>query len=263
MKRQSGLPWRRALAFTFAVLVWSGQALAADIHVVTSGGFTAAYKMLVPLFEEATGHRVVSAYGASMGNAPDAIPSRLARGEQFDIVILADSGLETLQREGKVQPGSRVDLGRSLIGAVARKGTSPRPDVSTLQGLRQALLDAKSIAYSASASGTYLSNELFQRLGVAEQVKDKAHRIQSERVGTVVERGDADLGFQQVSELLPFTQLDYLGPIAAEAQQRVFFSAGLTTNAKEPEAARQLVKFLSSPAAAPIVRITGLEPAGQ
>ncbi|MCT9070193.1 substrate-binding domain-containing protein [Cupriavidus gilardii] len=256
-------PWHRALAFVFAVLIWSGQALAADIHVVTSGGFTAAYKLLVPLFEQATGHRVISAYGASMGNAADAIPNRLARGERFDIVILADSGLAALQREGRVQPDSRVDLGRSLIGAVVRKGTEPRPDVSTVEGLRQALLDARSIAYSASASGTYLSTELFQRLGVAEQVKGKAHRILSERVGTVVLRGDADLGFQQVSELLPFSQLDFLGPIAAEAQQRVFFSAGLTADAREPEAARQLIQFLASPAAAPIVRITGLEPAGQ
>ncbi len=256
-------PWHRALAFVFAVLIWSGQALAADIHVVTSGGFTAAYKLLVPLFEQATGHRVISAYGASMGNAADAIPNRLARGERFDIVILADSGLAALQREGQVQPDSRVDLGRSLIGAVVRKGTEPRPDVSTVEGLRQALLDARSIAYSASASGTYLSTELFQRLGVAEQVKGKVHRILSERVGAVVLRGDADLGFQQVSELLPFTQLDFLGPIAAEAQQRVFFSAGLTADAREPEAARQLIQFLASPAAAPIVRITGLEPAGQ
>ncbi|WP_456281277.1 substrate-binding domain-containing protein [Cupriavidus sp. JZ107] len=256
-------PWHRALAFAFAVLIWSGQALAADIHVVTSGGFTAAYKLLVPLFEQATGHRVISAYGASMGNAADAIPNRLARGERFDIVILADSGLAALQREGRVQPDSRVDLGRSLIGAVVRKGTEPRPDVSTVEGLRQALLDVRSIAYSASASGTYLSTELFQRLGVAEQVKGKAHRILSERVGAVVLRGDADLGFQQVSELLPFTQLDFLGPIAAEAQQRVFFSAGLTADAREPEAARQLIQFLASPAAAPIVRITGLEPAGQ
>ncbi|WP_064575295.1 substrate-binding domain-containing protein [Cupriavidus gilardii] len=256
-------PWHRALAFVFAVLIWSGQALAADIHVVTSGGFTAAYKLLVPLFEQATGHRVISAYGASMGNAADAIPNRLARGERFDIVILADSGLAALQREGRVQPDSRVDLGRSLIGAVVRKGTEPRPDVSTVEGLRQALLDARSIAYSASASGTYLSTELFQRLGVAEPVKGKAHRILSERVGAVVLRGDADLGFQQVSELLPFTQLDFLGPIAAEAQQRVFFSAGLTADAREPEAARQLIQFLASPAAAPIVRITGLEPAGQ
>ena len=256
-------PWHRALAFVFAVLIWSGQALAADIHVVTSGGFTAAYKLLVPFFEQATGHRVISAYGASMGNAADAIPNRLARGERFDIVILADSGLAALQREGRVQPDSRVDLGRSLIGAVVRKGTEPRPDVSTVEGLRQALLDARSIAYSASASGTYLSTELFQRLGVAEQVKGKAHRILSERVGTVVLRGDADLGFQQVSELLPFSQLDFLGPIAAEAQQRVFFSAGLTADAREPEAARQLIQFLASPAAAPIVRITGLEPAGQ
>ncbi len=235
-------------------------AQAAEIRVVTSGGFSAAYDQLVPLYEQATGNKVVTERGASIGNAPDSIPSRMARGEQFDIVILADSALDKLIEQGKVQAGSRVDLARSMIGMSVRKGT-PKPDISTVDALRQTLLNAKSIAYSASASGTYLSTELFQRLGVAEQIKDKAKKIYSERVGAVVLRGDAEIGFQQVSELLPFKELEFVGPLPDEVQQRVFFSAGVATGAPQPEAARQLIRFLAAPAAAAIVRSTGMEPA--
>ncbi|BDB24499.1 molybdenum ABC transporter substrate-binding protein [Cupriavidus sp. TA19] len=243
----------------FVLLVWlAGPAWADDIRVITSGGFTAAYQQLVPLYEAATQDRVITAYGASMGNAPDSIPSRLARGETFDVVILADSGLDKLIAEGKVANGSRVDLARSLIGMSVRKGT-PKPDISTPEALKRTLLDAKSIAYSASASGTYLSTELFHRLGVADQVKDKARKIYSERVGTVVARGDAEIGFQQISELLPFKELDFVGALPAELQQAVFFSAG-TAAGRQTAAVARFVRFLASPAAATIVRTTGLEP---
>lgn len=250
---------RRVVLTALSLVLLAGNALAADIRVISSGGFTAAYQQLIPLYEQASQNKVITSYGASIGNAPDSIPSRLARGETFDIVILADAGLETLVKEGKVTPGSRVDLARSVIGMSVRKGT-PRPDISTVDALRQTLLNAKSIAYSASASGTYLSTELFQRLGVADQVKDKARKIFSERVGTVVARGDAEIGFQQVSELLPFKELDFVGPLPDEVQQTIFFSAGLMAGAREPEAARHLIRFLASPAAAFIVRGTGMEP---
>jgi len=260
---------RRALGALMGVAVSLGVALAAaapataqaaEIRVVTSGGFSAAYDQLIPLYEQATGHKVTTARGASIGNAPDSIPSRMARGEQFDIVILADSALDQLIAQGKVQPGSRVDLARSMIGMSVRKGT-PVPDISTVEALKQTLLNAKSIAYSASASGTYLSTELFQRLGVAEQIKDKATKIYSERVGAVVLRGDAEIGFQQVSELLPFKELQFVGALPDEVQQRVFFSAGLATGAPQADAARHLIRFLAAPAAAAIVRSTGMEPA--
>ncbi|MBO0990747.1 substrate-binding domain-containing protein [Delftia sp. SD018] len=237
-------------------------AAADEIRVVTSGGFSAAYDQLIPLYEQATGHKVVTSRGASMGNAQDSIPSRLARGEQFDIVILADGALDNLAAQGKVEAGSRVDLARSMIGMSVRKGT-PKPDISTVDALKQTLLDAKTIAYSASASGTYLANELFPRLGVAEQMKGKATRILSERVGAVVLRGDADIGFQQVSELLPFKELEFVGPLPDEVQQRVFFSAGVATGTKSPDTARHLIRFLAAPAAAPIVRSTGMEPAAK
>ncbi len=233
----------------------------AEIRVITSGAFTEAYKQLVPLFERESGHKVISSFGASMGNAPDAIPTRLARGEQFDIIILAGPALDGFIKEGKAVAGSRVDLVRSTIGFAVKSG-APKPDISTVPKLKQALLDAKSIAYSASASGTYFSTELVQKLGIAEQVLPKSKRILSERVGTVVARGDAELGLQQVSELVPIPGIDYIGPLPDEVQQATFFSAGIVTGAKELEAARALIKFFTSAKAAPVIAKTGLEPVG-
>ena len=233
----------------------------AEIRVITSGAFTEAYKQLVPLFEKESGHKVISSFGASMGNAPDAIPTRLARGEQFDIIILAGPALDGFIKEGKAVAGSRVDLVRSTIGFAVKSG-APKPDISTVPKLKQALLDAKSIAYSASASGTYFSTELVQKLGIADQVLPKSKRILSERVGTVVARGDAELGLQQVSELVPIPGIDYVGPLPDEVQQATFFSAGIVTGAKEPEAARALIKFFTSAKAAPAIAKTGLEPVG-
>ncbi|MBQ0943014.1 substrate-binding domain-containing protein [Ideonella sp. 4Y16] len=235
-------------------------AWAAEIRVVTSGAFTEAYKQLIPIYEQATGHTVISSFGASIGNAPDSIPSRFARGEVFDLVILSEGGLEALVKAGQVQPGSRIDLARSKIGAAVRKGT-PKPDISTVEALKKTLLDAKSVAYSASASGTYLSTELFPKLGVAERLKETGKRILSERVGAVVARGDAELGFQQVSELIYFKELDFIGTLPEEVQQTIFFSAGLVKDSKQAELATHLARFLASAAVAEIVRATGLEPA--
>ena len=134
-------------------------AQATEIRVISSGGFTAAYNVLAPRFEKMTGKKIVSAYGASMGNAPDAIPQRLARGEPTDIIILARSALDDFAARGVVRPDSRVDLAESRIGVTVRAGAS-KPDISTVDALRQTLLAAPSIAYSASASGVYVSTEL-------------------------------------------------------------------------------------------------------
>ena len=231
----------------------------AEIRVITSGAFTEAYKLLVPEFEKASGHKVISSFGASMGNAPDAIPTRLARGEAFDLIILAGPALDQFIKDGKAVPGSRVDLVRSSIGFAVKTG-APKPDISTVAKLKQTLLDAKSIAYSASASGVYFSTVLVQKLGIADQVLPKSRRILSERVGTVVARGDAELGLQQVSELVPIPGIDYIGPLPEEVQQNTFFSAGIVVGAKEPDAAREVIRFFTSAAAASLIAKTGLEP---
>ncbi len=250
--------WSGAL-LAAGLLAFALAPYAAEIKVMTSGGFAAAYDELRPAFEQATGHKVSTAYGSSQGGAPDSIPSRLARGEPVDIVILAGPALDGLIKAGHVAEGSRVDLVRSTIGMVVRAG-APRPDISTVEALKRTLLEAKSIAYSASASGTYLSTELFPKLGINDQIKGKARRILSERVGSVVARGEAEIGFQQVSELLPIPGVDYVGPLPPEVQKVTLFSAGIAVGSKEPEAARALIRYFTSPEVAPIVAKTGLEP---
>lgn len=232
---------------------------AADIQVITSGAFAEALKALVPEYEKQSPNKVIISYGSSMGAAPDSIPSRLARDERFDVLILAAPALESFIKSGAVQPGSRVDLVASVIGAAVKAG-APKPDISTVPALKQALLNAKSVAYSASASGTYLSTELFPKLGIAEQMSKTAKKIYSERVGTVVARGDAELGFQQVSELIPISGIDFIGEIPPEVQQTVLFSAGITNNVANLNASRDLIAFLASPKAAPTIQKAGLKP---
>lgn len=257
--RTNSLPAWALLPFLAGVLLLAGAANAVEIRVMTSGGFTAAYNELTPQYEKLAGDKVLTAYGASMGTAPDAIPMRLARGEPVDIVILAAPALDELIKQGKVVPGSRVDLVRSTIGMAVRAG-APKPDIGTVEALKRTLREAKSIAYSASASGVYLSTVLFPRLGIWDEIKGKSRKIESERVGTVVARGDAEIGFQQVSELLPIPGIEYVGPLPPEIQQVTIFSSGIAVGSKEPDAARALVRFLSSPAAAPVITRTGLEP---
>jgi len=246
------------LVFVVGVL-FSTSPFAADVQVVTSGAFAEALKALVPEYEKQSPNKVIISYGSSMGTAPDSIPSRVSRGEKFDVLILASPALDGFIESGSVQKGTRVDLVASVIGAAVKTG-APRPDISTVPALKQALLNAKSVAYSASASGTYLSTELFPRLGIAEQMSKTAKKIYSERVGMVVARGDAELGFQQVSELIPILGIDFIGEIPPEVQQTVLFSAGITGNVANLNASRDLIAFLASPKAAPTIQKAGLKP---
>jgi molybdate transport system substrate-binding protein len=250
----------RALALCAAgALFVAGAAGAAEIKVMISGGFSAAYRTLIPEFEATTRNTVTTAAGPSMGNTPQAIPNRLQRGEPADVVIMVSSALDQLIQAGKVVADSRIDLARSEIGMVVRAG-EPKPDISSVEAFRRALIEAKSIAYSDSASGVYLSTVLFARLGIADQVRDKSRMIPAEPVGAVVARGEAQIGFQQISELLPVPGVTLVGPLPAELQQITVFSAGVVTDAKEPDAARALLRFLASPAAAPVIAKSGLVP---
>ncbi|MCP4559884.1 MAG: ABC transporter substrate-binding protein [Bosea sp.] len=231
----------------------------ADVHVISSGGFTSAYQELLPLCEAKIGQKVISAYGASMGTSPNAVPNRLARGEPADVVILAGDAFDKLVKDGKGMAGTRTDLARSVIGLSVKAGT-PKPDISTTEALKKALGAAKSIAYSDSASGAYLSEELFPKLDPSGQVMAKSKRIVGERVGSVVARGEAELGFQQVSELLPIDGLDFVGTLPEEVQKVTIFSAGLAASAKEINAAKALIACLGGADAAPTIRKTGLFP---
>jgi molybdate transport system substrate-binding protein len=233
-----------------------------SLKVMISGGFRAAYQELVPEFERKTGYAIVTAYGASIGNAPNAIPNRLQSGESADVVILASSALEELVKKRKVIPGTRVDLARSVIAMAVRAG-APKPDISTLEGLKRTLLAAKSIAYSDSTSGVYLSTELFQRLGIADAIRSKCHRIDVGMVGTVIARGDAEIGFQQLSELLPIAGIDIVGPIPSEAQKMTVYSGGVVVNSEQLAMAKQFLLFLVSPKAAAAIKKSGMQPASE
>jgi molybdate transport system substrate-binding protein len=241
-------------------LFCGSAAYAEEIRVVTSGGFAAALHDLAPAFERTAHMTVVIAEGSTMGREPTSIPNRLARGEAIDVVILSSASVDEFIASGKVLAGSRADLGRSGIGMAVRAGAR-KPDISSVDALKRTLVEAKSIAYSSSISGVYLSTELFQRLGVADQVLPKSRRIDGERVGAVVARGEAEIGFQQVSELVPIAGIDYVGPLPADVQRITTFSAGIVASSRNADGARALIRFLSAPEAVPTISKTGLEPA--
>jgi molybdate transport system substrate-binding protein len=251
-------PRSTAAAALGVVLLCAHAAAADEIRVMTSGAFTAAYLELAPQFERATGiHAATEA--TSIGAGPTGIVARLGRGEPIDVVIVSDGDLERLIEAGSVRAGTRVDLARSAIGMAVRRG-APKPDISTVDALRRTLLNAASIAYSASVSGTYLSTELFQQLGIADRVLPKSRRIETERVGVVVARGDAEIGFQQISELAPVPGIDLVGPLPPDVQRVTVIAAGIGAAAAHPGDAKRFIDFLASPAAADVIRKTALEP---
>jgi molybdate transport system substrate-binding protein len=255
-RSRSFRPGARTLLVAAALLLT--RAAFGDISVATSGTFTAALLELVPQLERVTNDRVVTA-ATSIGAGADSIPNRLQRGEVIDVVIASDAVIAQLIADGLVFADSRVDLVRSSISVAVRTG-APRPDISSVDALRQTLLAAKSVAYSGSVSGMYVSGELFARLGIAEQMAAKSRKIDRERVGAVVARGEAELGFQQLSELLPIAGIDIVGPLPAEVQKVSVFSAGVAKTSRHQDAARALIRVLASPAAAHTVAKTGLEP---
>ncbi len=249
-----------------AVLLIAGAAAAADVHVMISAGFFGAYSELAPAFESASGHRLVTTRGPSLGDSPEAIPTRLARGETADVVIMDAGAADELGKRGLVRADSKVDLARSLIGMVVRAGAE-KPDIGSVESFRKTLLAAKSIAYSDSSSGTYLSTTLFAKLGVADQVMGKSRKVRGppsgEPVAAVVARGEAEIGFQQVSELIHVPGITFVGTIPSELQPVVFFSGALTTSARQSEAGTALIRFLASPEAAPAITKAGLMPLAQ
>ncbi|WP_250469296.1 MULTISPECIES: substrate-binding domain-containing protein [unclassified Caballeronia] len=232
---------------------------AEELHVMSSGGFTAAYKILGPKFTAATSNTLDTQLGPSMGKAPEAIPNRLARGEPADVVIMVGYALDDLIKEGKVMPDSRVELADSRIGVSVKAG-APKPDIGNVDALKETLLHAKSIAYSDSASGVYIQNEMFKKLGIEDQVKPKAKMIPKIPVASVVADGQYELGFQQVSELLPVQGADFVGRIPDSVQSVTRFAAGIPVGSKHPEEARALLRYLASPQAQDTVRATGLDP---
>jgi molybdate transport system substrate-binding protein len=254
----------RYLSITaLATLLTMGAASAADVRVMISAGFHSVYAELGPAFERASGHHLVTTRGPSMGDSPEAIPARLARGEAADVVILDGKATDELAKRGLVRADSKTELARSLIGMVVREGATT-PDIGSVEAFRNTLLAAKSIAYSDSGSGTYLSTILFAKLGIADAIAAKSRKVRGppsgEPVAAVVARGDAEIGFQQVSELMHVSGITFVGTIPAELQPGFSFAAALTSSVQQPEAATALIRFLASPEAAAVITKAGMKP---
>jgi molybdate transport system substrate-binding protein len=236
-----------------AALLFARAAGAAEIKVLSTQATEEAYRELVPLFEQASGHEVTTIFTGTLD-----VQKRIAAGETYDLIIMAGPAIDDFIKSGKIVPGSRVDLARSGVGVAVRAG-APRPDISSTEALKKTLLSAKSIGYSTGPSGVYLAN-LFQRLGVADAVKPKLKQTPTGVfVGGLVASGEAEIGFQQVSELSHFPGVDFVGPLPADIQEITVFSSGIQVGAKQVEAVKAWVEFLTAPAAAPAFTKRGLE----
>jgi molybdate transport system substrate-binding protein len=232
---------------------------AAELRVLISGGFSAALQQLSEKYTAKTGNTLVAVQSPSMGKTPEAIPNRLARHEPADVVIMVGYALDGLIKDGQVAPGSRVELADSAIGMVVRKG-QPKPDISTVPAFKNALLHAKSIAYSDSASGVYIEKEMFKKLGIEDQVKSKSTMVPKIPVASQVAEGKYEVGFQQVAELLPVQGVTFVGKIPASVQSITRYAGGVPTASAHPKEAADLLKFLASAQARSVVKATGLDP---
>ena len=251
---RNGLIGQLAAAFVVGSIAFAQTAHADEIKVMASGAVKETYLELVPQFEQATGHKVVTIWSGTAD-----MMKRLKDGETVDLVIIGSNSLDELVKLGKIEPGSRVDFVKSGVGVAVRAGAR-KPDISSGDAVKQALLSASSIGYSSGPSGVYLDG-LFQRMGIADQLKSKLKRPPSgASVGEMVSRGEAEIGFQQVSELIHVSGIDYLGPLPPDIQQITVFSSGVHTGATKPDAARALVRLLTSPSAATVIKKNGMQP---
>ena len=245
---------KTALSIAVAALLLSGAAGAAEIKVLSTQATEEAYKELVPQFEKASGHKVTTVFTGTL----DAL-KRLSNGEAYDLLIMARQQIDELSQSGKVVAGSRTDIAKSGVGVAVGKG-KPKPDISTVDALKKTLLAAKSIGYSTGPSGIYVVS-MFQKMGVAEEIKSKLKQTPTGVfVGSIVASGEVEIGFQQVSELSTFPGVDYVGPLPEAVQRYTVFASGIIAGAKESDAAKALVKFLTTPAAAPAFKKQGMEP---
>lgn len=245
---------RTAFALLVAAMIGIDAAQAAEVKVMAANAVREAYLELASDFEKSTGHKVTTIWGGTEG-----VTKRISGGEVVDIVIIAAPNIDRLIAEGKLASGSRADFAKAGVGVAVRTGL-PKPDISSAEAVKRAVLAASSVAYSSGPSGFYVA-DLFKRMGITDQIKDKVRQPASGvQVGELVARGEADLGFQQISELLHVKGIDYLGPLPPEIQNMTIYSAGLHSAAPAPDAARALVKSLTSPQAGPVLKKLGMEP---
>ena len=255
----SRMAFSAKLLAVMALLLWP-EAASAQMKVLISGGFSGAYEKLLPEFEQASGIKVTTASGASQGDGPQTIGAQLARGEKADVVILSREGLDGLIAANRIAAGTDVDLATVGIGAAVRAGAA-KPDVSTADAVKQALLKARVVAIPASTSGIWLVKELFPKLGIAETINVKV-TPRGTGVTAMVASGEADLGVLPVSEILHAPGVELAGVLPADIQFIQTFSAAIVAGSSEAEAGKRLIEFLSSARAAEAIKGAGLEPRG-
>jgi len=243
-----------AAALSFA----AANAQAAELRILISGAFKNPMVDIKPLFEQATGHKLVVDADTS-----GRIAKRIADGEQTDFIISTSAGVDDLIKSGKVLPDSKVAVARAGVGVVVRKG-AVKPDISTPEKFKQALLDAKSVAYtnpaSGGQSGVYFA-KLLAQLNIADEINKKAKFGDGGPIALIVASGDAEIGMQPVPELLMYSdKVDFVGALPAAVQSYNHLTAGIPANSKQPDAARVLLKFLAAPAAQGAMKAKGLEP---
>jgi molybdate transport system substrate-binding protein len=228
------------------------------VNVLISGGFSGAYEQLLPEFERTSGVKITTKSGASQGLGPQTIAAQLARGASADVVILSREGLGELMAANRIVAGTDVDLARVPLGVAVRAGAA-KPDVSTVEAVKQLLLKAKTVAVPESTSGIWLRTELFPRLGLAEKINVKA-TPRGAHATEMVAAGGADLAVMPVSEILHAAGVNFVGTLPAEIQFIQVFSAAIVAGSGEIERSHRLIDFLASARASETIRKSGMEP---
>jgi molybdate transport system substrate-binding protein len=246
-----------ATAVGMTMLLAAVQAGAAEIKVISTNGLRSTLEQLAPAFEKATEHKLVFVWGAAVP-----LKAEIEKGATFDLAVLTAAGIDDLIEQGKLLAATRAALANSGAGVAVRKG-APKPDIATVEAFKNALLNAKSVAYvERGATGIYLK-ALLQRLGIADALKDKLKPLPPERpAANAVANGEAEIGMTQVSEILPYAGAELVGPFPKEIQLTTSFAAAVGTHAREAEAAKALIKFITAPSAAEVFKAKGLDPAG-
>jgi len=234
----------------------NGTAGAAEIKVLTTGAFKQVVVALIPEFEKATGHRVALDNG-TVGQ----LQKRVDGGETFDVLVLSPRGIEDYVKQGRIAAGSEARLAKVGVGVMVKEG-APRPDVSTVDAFKQALRKARSVAYidpaSGGSSGIYVAG-LLDRLGLAAEMKPKAKLKNGGHVSDLVVSGEAELGIHQISEIVGQPGVTLVGPLPAEIQNYTTYVGGVSSAARQAEAARAFIKVLSGPSAAAVLKAKGME----
>jgi molybdate transport system substrate-binding protein len=232
----------------------------AELTVMISGGFSPAYRQLLPEFERTTGIAVATASAASQGRGPNTMKAQLERGARADVVILSREGLSELMAAGRIADGTDVDLARVPIGASVQLG-KPKPDVSTVDALKRTLLEAHAIAVPGSTSGIFLMDDVFPRLGLADKLAVKVGQRGSDATAMVAD-GEAAIVLAPVSELLGVAGIDYVGRLPSQVQLLQVFAAAIVAGSDRRGEAKRLIEFLASSQAAAAIEQSGMEPLG-